>query len=464
MADINVKELWENAMINLVIDFPIYAELITKIGTNFVNIEGGPLAYTDGKSITINEAEIIKCNQNPIIQVDGKEINQTIGQKELQFILCHELLHLIGLTFERCKNVKLYPEALNGGNASDEDKRKWQLWNQATDYEINSLLHNNESTDPVYGDKKHNPVGNMPENALYESKYRDMEAEAIYEDLLKEEKANNNGVLLKPDDGNGGNGNGLTLNSPLFPGGNGKKGMAPLDAHMPIQDEETKNELMSRMAEVFGSKGNGLGESGIDRMVSRVYKPVPFNWRKALAKYIRSYMKANYTWNKPSRAGMANNLILPSAGNTPKLHIGVAIDTSGSISEKEIDAMMNHVFTILQQFKAFEVDVWCCGSVVYEDTLMKLTNENKKKFKDFQVKSDGGNDMRKNFEFVKKHYKGKDKIDMMIILSDFVDPLDGDTETTSICPCIFLCIDHKDFKKPTKIKGEVYPFKVDMDK
>ena len=50
---------------------------------------------------------------------------------------------------------------------------------------------------------------------------------------------------------------------------------------------------------------------------------------------------------------------------------------------------------------------------------------------------------------------------MLMILSDFYDPLDGDTETTSICPCVFMCIDHKDFKKPTLIKGEVYPFEVE---
>ena len=72
--------------------------------------------------------------------------------------------------------------------------------------------------------------------------------------------------------------------------------------------------------------------------------------------------------------------------------------------------------------------------------------------------------MRENFKFIKEHYKGKDKIDMLMILSDFYDPLDGDTETTSICPCVFMCIDHKDFKKPTLIKGEVYPFEVDANK
>ena len=449
MSD-SVRQIWENAMINLVIEFPIYAELITKIGCKFVrggtNEQTSACGWTDGRSITINEDMIEHFNENPIVHDDeGNEINRTIGQKEMQFILCHELLHLIGLTFDRMKNVGIYREDI-----SDETRRKFELWNQATDYEINSLLHNNESTDPTYGDRKRNPVGNMPEWVLYESEYKDLQAEEIFKRLVEKEKKENNGMLLKPGAGGA--------------SGNGKNGMIPLDNHLPITDEDVKNEVISKMSEVFGSRQNGLGESGIDRMVNRAYKPVPFNWRKALSKYIRGYIKANYTWNKPSRAGIASGLILPSAGTTPKLHIGVAIDTSGSISNKEIDAMMDHVFTILQQFKFFEIDIWSCGSKVYEQSLLKLTGSNKGDLKKFQVISDGGNDMRENFKFIKEHYKGKDKIDMLLILSDFYDPLDGDTETTSICPCVFMCIDHKDFKKPTKIKGEVYPFEVDANK
>ena len=446
-----VKQLYENAMINLVIDFPVYAELIVKIGTVLAKAgKESAVAWTDGRHITVNEEMVEEFNTNPIVtDNEGKEVNRTITQKEMQFILSHELLHLLGLTFDRMKNVGVYKE----DTVTDEGRRKWELWNMATDYEINSLLHNNETIDPTYGDSKHNPVGNMPEWVLYKSEYKNLPAEEIFEILVKEEKKNNGGQLKKPgSDGASGQ------------SGNGKNGMIPLDDHLPIDDETIKNEIKEKISEVLGNHANGLGESGLDRLISRCFKPVPFNWRKALSKYMRSFVKSNYTWNKPSRAGIANGLILPSAGSTPKLHIGVAIDTSGSISDKEINAMMDHVFTILQQFKAFEVDIWSCGSVVYEQTLMKLTNSNKNDLKKFQVVSDGGNDMRKNFAFIKDHYKGRDKIDLLLILSDFYDPLDGDTETTSTCPCVFLCIDHKDFKKPSKIKCEVYPFTVDGDK
>ena len=198
-------------------------------------------------------------------------------------------------------------------------------------------------------------------------------------------------------------------------------------------------------------------------MIEKAYKPQPFNWKRALTKYIRGWMKDNYTWNKPSRSGIANGLILPSAGRTPKMHIGVAVDTSGSIYDTELHAMMDHLFTILTQFKDFQIDVWCCGSEVYPETCKTYTAGNKSTLHEFEFKSDGGNDMRKNFDYVKEHYKG-DHLDTLIIMSDFYDPLDGDTETTSNCPVIYMCLDHPGFTPPALIKGEVYPFVIEKGK
>lgn len=448
MSVINVNKIVDDAIINLSLEFPIYADFIIRIGYQIVH--GGKdraPAWTDGTCLTVNADAIEDWNLNPVYYREdiGKEVNRTIRQQEMQFLLCHELMHLLTLTTDRAKNIGLEYEALyqaaQSGKITDEDLRKKELWNQASDYEINALLWENESRDSEFGDMRRHPVGNMPELGLYDEKYRGWIAEEIYKDLVEKEKQENNGMLLKPQ----------------FPIG--------IDEHMPIKNQQTKNEVLAKISEVQQAheKGNSLGESALDRAIDRNFKPVPFNWRKALTKYIRSYIKSNYTWNKPSRAGIASNLILPSSGTTPSLHVGVAIDTSGSITEAQIQEMMNHVFTILQQFKSFTVDLWACGSVVYKESLMHITNQNKKDLLKFNPISDGGNDMRENFKFIKEHYKGKDKIDLMIILSDFIDPLDGDTETTSPCPCVFLCIDHKEFKKPSKIRGEVYPYTVDGD-
>ena len=472
VSSVNVSEIVDNAMVNLIIDFPTYAHLITRIGIQLEkNAQHPALAWVDSqcRCIHINEKMVQEFNTNPIVQDEktGETINRYVSQANMQFIICHELLHLIGLTFERQANVGLY---IQDYDTSAETRRGFELWNRATDYEINSLLHNNETTDERFGDRKRHPIGEMPEWVLYESRFKDMNAEEIYK-ILKEEddRERQSSSGLSGGQGNGqGDGDGSSSGGKDYTSGNEGKGGIQLDRHIPVSgklDEDARNEMLEKMAEVFGSRmnGKGSGESSIDRSLDTAFKPQPFNWRRALSKYMRKFVKENYTWNKPSRAGIANNIILPSQGQGVMLNIGVAIDTSGSITEKEINAMMNHLFTILQQFKNFQIDVWACGSRVYDETLLKITNSNKRDLFKFVAKSDGGNDMRENFDFIRDHYKGREKIDLLIIMSDFYDPLDGDTETTSPCPVIYMCLDHKDFVKPEKINGVVYPFEVDEE-
>ena len=453
MASKQVEDICEKAIIELVLDFPIYAQLITRIGWVIVDEPNKDvMGWTNGKAIYINAAAVEKFNADPIQHTEeGEEIDCHVGKYEMMFILCHELMHLLGLTFDRGTQQGIYKDMMN-----EEGRLRWQLWNMATDYEINSLLHNNESTN-ARGDCVHQSVGNMPDFVLYESKYKDWDAETIYEDLKKDAEREH------PQNPNVAQAKENAKNPEFTFDGNNKSGCPQIDEHLPMVDDTTRNEVISKMAEVFGSKTNGTGSSAIDRMIEKAYKPQPFNWRRALTKYIRGWMKDNYTWNKPSRSGIANGLILPSAGKTPKMHIGVAVDTSGSIYDTELHAMMDHLFTILTQFKDFQIDVWCCGSEVYPETLRTYTAGNKSTLHEFEFKSDGGNDMRKNFEYIKEHYKG-DHLDTLIIMSDFYDPLYVDKETTSNCPVIYMCLDHPDFTPPALIKGEVYPFVVEKGK
>ena len=196
IANVDVKSIFENAMVNLIIEFPVFATLVTRIGCKLVDEPGhGTVAWFDGHGIYINEAMVREFNQNPIdIDDKGRSYNRLITQKEMQFLICHELMHLLTLSFERDRNVGLDPKL----DHSPEAIRKYQIWNAAQDYEINSLLHNNEETDQISGDKKRKPIGNMPEWVCYDSKYIDWIAEDIYKDLIENEKRNNGGQLLAP--------------------------------------------------------------------------------------------------------------------------------------------------------------------------------------------------------------------------------------------------------------------------
>lgn len=473
---LDCEQIVNDAMVTLILDFPIYAQLIARIGVKVINRKDkSALAWTDGTAIYINKYRVERNNRYPIRLYENplthttEQVNVRIGSKEMVFILTHELSHLLYETWERAKTVKV-----EYNDTTYEGRHKTRLWNIAADLEINSILHTN------------NPqIGNMPETVYYDPKYQNVVAEDIYKALVKEEQNNKPQQQQQPQQNNGNsnnsNGNGNNGNN----SGNSNNGDddnldeendnqdddtppqmddednppkyvdSEIDEHMPIKDDNTRNEVLAKIADVVGSYDSSRENDAMSRLLQRSFKPEPFNWRKALSKYIRGWMKDNYTWNKPSRAGIANNLILPSQGNTPKMHIAVAMDTSGSVGSKELETLVNHLFTILQAYKDFQVDVWCVSTDVHENTFKTFTGQNKKDLKNYQIDSNGGTDLRTCFEFIERKYKAK-KPDVFIMMSDFCDALNGNDSIMVDYPCIWLVIDNKGFVPPRKIKANTY--------
>ena len=70
--------------------------------------------------------------------------------------------------------------------------------------------------------------------------------------------------------------------------------------------------------------------------------------------------------------------------------------------------------------------------------------------------------MEKNIEFVNERFK-LDKLDALIIISDFYDKIDGNAECQKCnCPVVFMCVDHEDFKKPSNVNGVVFHYTVEQ--
>lgn len=475
MTKVNdLETLIEQAMIVMVVEFHTLAYLVSKIGIEVTENPAVPAAaYTNGQAIYINKWAIQKMNEKKIdTGNNGKTYNIEIGKQELVFILAHELMHLLNNTYERGEALGILAD-----DFSPQGKAKNELWNMATDYEINSLLYHNKDSD-----NKSKSIGNKPDWVCYDPKYIGVPAEKIYEDLLQNsqmnqqggmsfnvgdmkftfDNQNNNSSNQQQQDNNNNKSNGDKPDNQDGKGQNNNQGNGlefGLDKHMPFVDEQTKAEVMAKVADVMSGKQQGTGMSAFDRALEIAFKPEPFNWRRALTRYMKSFMKDNYTWNKPSRAGIANGLILPSPSQTPKLDVAIAVDTSGSIGDKELKLLLNHVFTIVSQFKAFQVDVWCCSTMVHENTFKTFTAANKRELNNFKIESTGGTDMSANLPFIKKKYQKK-LPDVVMIFTDGYDSLNGDTETRTNYPVLWLIVGNKDFKKPTKMPGAVFEFDV----
>jgi len=492
----SLSDMIDNTILSMVMkQLSTLAQAITRVGIEIVNKPNiKAAAFTNGKAIYLNEPIIDEMNKKKTETVNGKTYHYEINEKVLTFIICHELMHLLNETEERGNRIGVLKD-----DHSEEGMMKHELWNLATDFEINYLLHNNKS------DGQSRPIGEKPDWCCYDDKYKDKPAEEIYLELYKKAKqngknengkwsfsaggmqytvGNGQGDNNQDNDNQNQNGNSNSNSSQGDEDENQKgnnqsndkggqdnedeqkpnNGLSyGLDVHMPFVDELTKSEVKAKLSDALrnGGKEAGSGMSAFDRMLEIAFAPQPFNWRRALTRYIKSFMKENYTWNKPSRAGIANRLILPSTSTTPKLHVGVAVDTSGSIGDTELNLLMNHVFTILSQFRQFTVDLWCCSTHVHENTFRTYTAANKNTLCEFKIESDGGTNMSKNLEFVKKHYNSGNTPDLLMIFTDGYDDLSGDEETRTQYPVVWLIVDNKNFVKPKYMPGAVYEFNTD---
>lgn len=437
----DLRTIVDNAISTLTLTDMTFAQLITRIGINIVNVKKNVLAWTDGKGIYINEFEFNSLNEKKTLKTeDGREVSCTIDKDSIIFAMCHELMHLLTNTIERGTAKGVMAKA-----CSQRQIYLHKLWNIATDYEINYMLHNNSY------EGRSMPLGKKLDIWLYSEKYGKLTAEEIFDKLLEEnqqQQSNAQGDGEATDssgDGDVSNTDSDKIIDHL------------LDEHPEI-DEMTKNEIKSMINDILAS-GQSFTSSALNRGLEIALKPEPFNWRKALTKYFRQFVKSNYTWNKPSRAGVATGLRLPSTGTTPSLRVGVAIDTSGSITDNLLQTLMNHVYTILTQFKHFEVEVFCVSTEVHENTLVKFTPSNKNKIKDYKFDSNGGTVLKTIFPFVETKF-ANNPLDVLLVLTDGEDyEVDNSETLTCVCPVVWMVVNNNNFHKPVNMRGEVYEFK-----
>ncbi len=113
----------------------------------------------------------------------------------------------------------------------------------------------------------------------------------------------------------------------------------------------------ARMAE---ARGKGDLPAGLARSVEEILQPsVP--WREILRAFLTRASRNDYRWNRPNRRFIGRRLYLPSLAGDSLGEVVVAVDTSGSIGQEELDRFAAEVQGILD---AYEVHL----TVLYHDT------------------------------------------------------------------------------------------------
>jgi predicted metal-dependent peptidase len=128
--------------------------------------------------------------------------------------------------------------------------------------------------------------------------------------------------------------------------------------------EQRKEELEARLglqAAVMMAKKRGKVPGMIERFVAEISKPQQ-NWKEELREWFNVKLKDDVTWNRPNRRFVAQRKYFPTKWSEGCGHIGVAIDVSGSISQKELarfESELNHIFETCKPSKV---------TVIYFDT------------------------------------------------------------------------------------------------
>ena len=416
-------EVQEAVNTKLWIKHSFLAAMSARVGTEFVEEDIEQIGWTDGKTISVNWKYISESEKYKDMSVDN-----------LIFVICHEIGHLLNLTVDR-----------RGG-------RHHKFWNYATDYSINSDLINN-----CDGHGKPKPIGEMyysdklikPENPkgqawLYDEKYRNMTCEQIYEKLIEEFKKDHGGKTPEQVEQEMSDAVDEWLK-------NHCKG-DQLDDHIPqdSMDETDKGRVKAQVEAVqkqMGGQQAGKTDSFLERAFEFLFQEPPFDWRGFLNNYLKAFMKSDFTWKKPSRRSWGGGYILPGSNTDKHIKLGIAIDTSGSVGDKEVQEFLGHIAKIMHSFKSFDIDVWCFSTKVHEETLKNYTKTSQDQIKNYELASLGGTEIASNFRWIEDNKK---KYDVFICLTDGYDCIDD--LRFDYCPVIWGITGNDNFQNPSGVQ------------
>ena len=266
-----------------------------------------------GSTEVVDEA--ITAYTDGINKKYGRTFLQTIcpTQAEVNGLILHENLH-IGLRHH-----------LHGADMFREDGEKA---NKAADYVVNDMI--------TEISKKYPELVQLPRGGLYDPQYHNMSMREIYK-LLKSKKGGGGGGGKPDKEGEKGSGS-----------GGGEYEFDKHDFGKPMTQEEAK-EMDGKIDRAIREGALLAGRLGIDlpRSVTDLLNPV-IDWKKELADFVTSSCKGKdeYTWRKFNRRLISNDIYLPTVENETIGEVVVAIDTSGSIGQEQLNEFASELVSI----------------------------------------------------------------------------------------------------------------------
>ena len=345
--DVQARERLVTARVGLLLRHSFFGNLATRM--KLINAdEWCGTAATDGRNFYYNSRFIMK-----------------LKTKEVEFLFGHEVLHVV------------YEHIDRRGN------RDPQIWNIANDYTVNA-------------DLKRHKVGQFITTVpcLYEQKYDGKTSEEIYDDLMKNMPKLNMDQLIDQliDDHMDGDGD-----SDGDDEDGDKQGKRPkISAE---ERERIRQEVKQAIIAAAQSAEAGSLPKGVERLVRQATNPI-MPWRELIQTNLTSAIRNDYSWTRPSRRSWHMDAIMPGMTPGEEIDVVVAIDMSGSISDKQAQQFLGEISGMMEAFDGYKVHVFCFDTDIYNPA--DFTSENMDSIDEYQPAGGGGTDFDAIFDYLKR--------------------------------------------------------------
>jgi predicted metal-dependent peptidase len=253
----------------------------------------------------------------------GRAFVDSLTDAELRFLVLHETYH------------KLYRHLTTWKHLYEDNAKRA---NMACDYVINQKI----------ADDNTDGFAVVIKGALIDPQFRDMDSAAVYK-LLPDQQDD--------DDGgdSGGDGGGLDEHD-----WEGAQELSDTDKQ---ELERELDEAIRQGAMAAGKMGGSLSRDIQDLLQPQV------DWREVLRDFISSTCSGNdySTWARPNRRFMSSGVYMPSGISEKVDELVLAIDTSGSIGQRELTVFLTEVKKICDTVRP-TLCVCCTGIHKYAET------------------------------------------------------------------------------------------------
>jgi len=225
---------------------------------------------------------------------------------------------------------------------------------------------------------------------LYKPEYDGMSSEEIYDFLYKNAKKINISELVQQ-----------LLDEHMSEAGQGDANGKDGGERLKLSKEELdqiRDEIKEAVLSAAQTCGANNLPAGIKRMVQALTEP-KMNWRELLRMQLESTIKSDYTWMRASRRGWHMDAIMPGMKNSELIDVAVAIDMSGSISQKQGQDFISEVKGIMEAFESYKIHLFSFDTGVYNPQV--YDSDNLENISDYDLKGGGGTDFNAIFNYLK---------------------------------------------------------------